>query len=167
MNAKKSPKPNLPQLKCYPPEIDMIFKLFAVSDTLDDALELPEFKKRLAVIPHAEAGLKMMNGRILQLLYDLVATLPEPKKKTILRMSTNMKYKVYHGTPASVIDEGEATIEMEDLNTLCKQARMNCDVCFERTCNNCPLGKVFDKVLPYDRERHESWSTWEGWGKIK
>ena len=167
MNYNKTPKPNLPQLKCYPDEIDMILKFYAVSDTIDDALALPEFKRRLAAIPHAEAGLKMVNGRMLQLLFDLVATLPEAKRMSILRMSQHMKYKVYHATPASAVGEGEAVIEIEDLNTLCKQARMNCDVCFERTCNNCPLGKVFDKVMPYDREYHESWSTWEGWSKLK
>ena len=167
MNYDKTPKPNLPQLKCYPDEIDMILKFYAVSDTIDDALTLKEFKRRLDVIPHAEAGLKMMNGRMLQLLYDLMATLPEAKRKSILRMSTHMKYKVYHAAPASEVGDGEAIIEIEDLNTLCKQARMNCDICFERSCNSCPLAKVFDKVLPYDRERYERWCDWEGWSKLK
>ena len=40
MNREKNPKSNLPVLKSYPEEIDMILKFFAISDTIDDALTL-------------------------------------------------------------------------------------------------------------------------------
>ena len=39
MNKEKNPKSNLPVLKSYPEEIDMILKFFAISDTIDDALK--------------------------------------------------------------------------------------------------------------------------------
>lgn len=165
MSKDKSPKPNLPVIKCYPSEIDMILKFFAISDTIDDALKMPEFTRRLAAIPHAELGLKMTGGRMLQLVYDLSATLPEPKRKSIIRMSRFMKYKVYHAAPASDCEKGTTIIEMGDLDTLCRFAKLNCDMCFNKSCNQCPLGKVFDKIMPYDRDKHESWSTWEGWGQ--
>ena len=165
MNKHKTPKPNLPVVKCYPPEVDMILKFFAISDTVDDALEMPEFKRRLAVIPHAETGLKMTSGRMLQLVYDLVATLPEAKRNSILRMAPYMKFKVYHAAPASEVGEGNTIIDTEDLDTLARFAKMNCDMCFDGNCNKCKLGKIFDKVMTYDREYHEKWSTWPGWSR--
>lgn len=165
MNTNKTPKPNLPEIKCYPPEIDMILKFFAISDTIDDAIHMPEFSKRLDAIPHAKSGLKMMSGRMLQLVYDLVATLSEPKRKSILRMAPHMKFKVYHAAPASACGDGTTILDVEDLSVLCHYAKMNCDMCFDGNCNQCKLGKVFDKVMMYDREKNESWSTWEGWGK--
>lgn len=165
MNKNKTPKPNLPVVKCYPPEVDMILKFFAISDTVDDALEMPEFKRRLDAIPQATSGLKMISGRMLQLVYDLVATLPEAKKKSILRMAPHMKFKVYHAAPASEVGEGTTVVETEDLDTLARYAKMNCDMCFDGNCNNCKLGKVFDKVMTYDRDYHEKWSTWSGWSK--
>ena len=165
MNTNKTPKPNLPEIKCYPPEIDMIRKFFAISDTIDEALAMPEFKRRLDAIPHATAGLKMTSGRILQLVHDLVATLPESKQVSILRMAPYMQFKVYCAAPASVYGDGTTILDVEDLDILCYYAKMNCDMCFDGNCNQCKLGKVFDKVMTYDREKDESWSTWEGWGK--
>lgn len=164
MNDKK-PKPNLPVLKSYPDDVELILKFFAISDTFDDALECQAFKRRLDAIPNATQGVKMMNGRTLQMLYDLVATLPDDKKRSILRMSKHMKYKVYHATPASELGSGETVINTDDLNTLCKFAKQNCDVCFNGNCNNCELGKIFDSVFTYSRDKDESWATWEGWVK--
>ena len=163
MNREKNPKPNLPVLKSYPEEIDMILKFFAISDTIDDALNERSFRRRLDAIPNATSGLKMTSGRMLQLLYDLVATLPEAKRKSILRMAPYMKFKVYHAAPASACGDGTTILDVEDLDILCHYAKMNCDMCFDGNCNQCKLGKVFDKVMMYDREKNESWSTWEGW----
>lgn len=160
MNYNKRPKLNLPELKCYPEEVDLILKVFAMSDTIDEMLVTPSFKKRLDAIPHATTGMKMMNGRMLQLAYDLVATLRDSKKASILRMSPYMKFKVYHAAPASALGENECIVGYDDLNLLCKYASRNCDICFDGNCNSCELGKLFDRVMIYDRERDESWSTY-------
>lgn len=167
MNRDKNPKPNLPVLKSYPEEIDMILKFFAISDTIDDALNERSFRRRLDAIPNATSGLKMTSGRMLQLLYDLVATLPEAKRNSILRMSPHMKYKVYLNPPVSKVGDEKTVMANEDLGLLCSYAHRNCDICFERNCNNCKLGKVFDHILAYDRDKDESWATWEGWVDIE
>ena len=167
MNYKKVPKENLPELRCRPEEVDLILKVFAMSDTCDEMVLSQAFKKRLDAIPHATTGMKMMAGRMLQLSYDLVATLPEAKRRSILRMAPHMKFKVYHAAPASAVGEDEVVMDYTDVTTLCKYAHQNCDICFEKSCNNCPLGKVFDQCLTYDRDKNESWATWEGWSRMK
>lgn len=164
MNYNKVPKPNLPELRCYPEEIDLILKVFAMSDTIDEMLVTPSFKRRLDAIPHATTGMKMMGGRMLQLAFDLVATLPDAKKRSISRMAPHMKFKVYHAAPASSLGEDECVIRHEDASLLCKYASHNCDICFDGNCNNCELGKLFDEVMTYDRERNESWATYN-WGR--
>lgn len=160
MNYNKQPKPNLPELKCYPEEVDLILKVFAMSDTCDEMLATPSFKRRLEAIPHAATGMKMMSGRMLQLAYDLVATLRGPKRVSILRMSPYMKFKVYHAAPASSMGEDECIVGYEDLMSLCQYASRNCDICFDGNCNNCELGRLLDRVMTHDRERDESWSTY-------
>lgn len=167
MNKKKNPKPNLTVLKTYPEEIDMILKFFAISDTIDDALSEPSFRRRLDAIPNATSGLKMTSGRILQLLYDLSATLPETKRNSIIRMSPHMKYKVYLNPPVSKVGNDKTVIAKDDLGLLCQYAHMNCDFCLEPHCNNCKLAKVFDHIIAYDRDKDESWSTWSGWADIE
>lgn len=166
MDKNKQPKPNLPVIKTHNDEIELILKLFAVSDTLDDALENESFVKRLEAIPNAYSGVRMMNGRALQLLYDLVATLPDCKKRAILRMSKNMKYKVYFNAPVSKEKDGEVIMSNEDLGKLLKYAHQNCDICLKNSCNGCELGKVFDRTLSHYRDKDESWATWEGWVNI-
>ena len=145
MNREKNPKSNLPVLKSYPEEIDMILKFFAISDTIDDALNERSFRRRLDAIPNATSGLKMTSGR----------------------MSPHMKYRVYLNPPVSKVGDEKTVMANEDLGLLCSYAHRNCDICFERNCNNCKLGKVFDHILAYDRDKDESWATWEGWVDIE
>ena len=165
MNEKK-PKPNLPVIKCDSGDIDYILKLCAATTVLDQVLTDPDFKRRLDAIPHASTGVKMMYGRMFQLVMDLVGTIPEPKRDTVIRLGNNMKFRVYHGRPASVDPKRETLLLTDDLNCLCNYAKMNCDMCFDGNCNSCKLGKTFDRVMPYSRDRHERWSTWEGWPDI-
>lgn len=165
MDYNKVPKPNLPELKCYPEEIDLILKVFAMSDTCEEMLATPSFKRRLDAIPHAATGVKQVNGRMLQLAFDLVATLNDSKKRSIARMAPHMKFKVYHGAPASALGDDECIVGYDDLHLLCKYASRNCDICFDGNCNSCELGKTFDRVMTHEREWNESWATYGGWKK--
>ena len=164
---EKYPKPNLPVLKCRDDDFEFILKFFALSDTLDDAIACEHFKKRLEAIPHALSGVKMMQGRMLQMVNDLVATMPANKRKSLLRMSSGMKYRVYCRMPASKVESSDTVLSNVELGTLCKFAKQgHCDICLERNCNKCKLGKVFDSVMMYDRDKHESWANWSGWGNM-
>ena len=69
MDKNKQPKPNLPVIKTHNDEIELILKLFAVSDTLDDALENESFVKRLEAIPNAYSGVKMVQMLNLSLTF--------------------------------------------------------------------------------------------------
>lgn len=164
MKEEKTPKPNLPVIKAYPDDFEMILKCFAISDTIDDALANENFKRRLDAIPHATSGMRMMQGRMLQMVHDLTATLPFIKRRSLLRMHGGMKYRVYCRMPVGKLESGDAVLSNDELGALCKFAKAgNCDVCFEQNCNRCKLGKLFDSILPYDRDKDETWSNWIGW----
>lgn len=167
MRDDKMPKPNLPELKAYPDDYEMILKMFAISDTFDDALIMPNFKRRLDAIPHATSGMRMMQGRMLQMVNDLVATLPAKKRLSLLRMSDGMKYRVYCRMPAAKVESSDTVLSNDELGTLLKFAKAgNCDICFDHNCSRCALGKVFDSVLTHDRNDDETWANWSGWGNM-
>jgi hypothetical protein len=167
MDKEVTPKPNLPVLKCRDEDFEYILKFFAVSDTLDEALESPNFVKRLEAIPHAMTGVRMMSGRMLQMVTDLTATMPENKRRSLFRMKSGMRYRVYCRIPAHKVECSDTVLSNEELGVILKYANIgNCDICFEQNCNRCKLGKVFDNIMMYDREKHETWATWEGWANM-
>ena len=163
-NKERTPKPGLPVMQSRSVEIDIIVKLFAAYGVISQLSV--DMRKRLELIPHALSGVRMMEGRLEQLLYDLCATLPESKRNKVFSMGDYVQYKPVYNIRAAK-DDNEIIMTAEDADILNKYASEWCKMCIDGNCNTCELGKVFDRTLTYNRKRDESWSNWNGWNNFK
>lgn len=133
-----------------------MFSLFAGLQELEKARD--EMEKRVRLIPNGWRDLKCIISMYNRLMDNLVATIPPEKLGSMTRMLPRMKFKVYCGTPASELGDDECIITLKEADVLCRYAHEQCKLCFEDNCSKCPLGKVLDSVMTYDRDGR-SWSS--------
>ena len=150
----KEQKP-IPVIRANSKDLDLIFGLFAAEQELDRIEH--EMERRIKVIPYGLRDLRLVRSLLDKLGTHLLATIQPEKRATMSRMAGHMRYKVICGPEATKITQDEVIFATADMNVLMTYAHKNCEVCLETRCNQCPLGKVFDRNLAYDRNGR-SWA---------
>ena len=147
---------NLPVVRTNKKDIDRIFGMMAGLQELVCASE--EMEKRFRVIPYGWRDLKMCIAVMRKLIDNVVLTVPPEKLLSMQRMLPRMKFKLICGVQPSKMGEDECVISMKDADTLCYYAHEQCKFCVEQKCARCPLAKVLDSVMTYDRNG-VSWAS--------
>lgn len=145
----------IPRMKTNRKNIDRIFGMFAGLQELEYASK--EMEARFRAIPNGWRDLKMIISRLDKLIDGLMATVPVEKLSSMQRMLPHMKFKLLCGIQASTMGEDDCIISLVEANTLARYAHEQCKFCINGSCSQCPLGKVLDSILSYERDG-TSWS---------
>lgn len=87
----------------------------------------------------------------------MLASFPEEKAISLLRMKEDMGFKTYMSAQAVKREEGLTVMAMDNLNAIVLAAHEYCKVC-DGNCDRCSLGKALDYTIAETRDRGRSWS---------
>ena len=145
-----------PVIRSNAHDTQWLFGFDASVRTLDCYQE--EGKNRLEAIGAAEE-LASIRQRLRIICERLSLTFPQEKLAAIQRQLPYLYYRIDVGRP---MDSKTNTImDVDELGTIIEYAhKMNCQICPHPSyCGSrCQLGKVFDHILPEQRDRKESWA---------
>lgn len=147
---------NIPHIRTNRRELDRILGMCACLQELECAGK--EMEKRFRAVPNGWRDLRLIVSKLSKLLDDILLTVPPEKLAAMQRMMPRMKFKLVCGPQASQAGNDECILSSADANILCNFAHEYCTVCSnDSACNQCPLGKVMDNILTYDRDGR-SWA---------
>lgn len=147
---------NIPHIRTNRRELDRILGMCACLQELECAGE--EMEKRFRAIPNGWRDLRLVISKLSRLLDDILMTVPPEKLAAMQRMMPRMKFKLVCGPQFSEAGNNDCILSSKDANILCNFAHEYCIVCSnDSACNRCPLGKVLDSILTYDRDG-KSWA---------
>ena len=137
-------------------DIQWYLAYLASVNTLANVVE--ELEKRLDVLGQKEE----FTNAVIELNRignEMIETFPVEKRRTLNNQAAAMEFQITVG-PSVVRSPTFTRIDVDVMGTLIDYAHeMNCQLCdHPRSCNQCDLGKAFDKCLPEDRGRNESWA---------
>ena len=155
-----SEKPTIPVMRTNGKDFDAILGLYAAISELEGVEKAIE--RRVRSIPGGWRDLRCASAKLEKLGEDLMRTVPPEKLRNLRRMVPQVRFRIVLGRQATEAVKGDATIiGFDDLDALIDAARDRCKVCTDWSrgkCDRCELGKVFDRVLRYDRKGAD-WDT--------
>lgn len=130
------------------------FSMFAAVQLLTDNGKILE--RRIRALPYGYRDYKLAIKMATRVTEDILMTFPPEKLLGMKQQVRNMFCKVYCGKPV-VVDPERLYMDVKDFDVICQAAfEGNCKYCMKDSCDQCELGKMFDRHLVKCRDD----STW-------
>lgn len=131
-----------------------IYAMGCAADTMLCAVET--LHTRLEAIDRVD-DCKRISEEITQIFHEVVATIPDDKKASLVRMLPHVRYSVTI-TPRVAKEQRISHYLLEDVATVVLAAHEQCKLCAQpEACRRCQLGRCLDRMLPLDRQG-SSWA---------
>lgn len=155
-----SEKRTIPVMRTSGADFDAVLGLYASIAELTAVAKVME--RRIRSVPGGWRDFRLAQAKLDKLSDDLMLTIPPEKLRNLSKMAHRVRFHMTLGPQATnTVSSNDTVIGFDDLDILIEAARDRCRMCAEWTrgkCDRCPLGKVMDRVLRYDR-KGESWDS--------
>lgn len=146
----------IPITRARQSEIDyLVYMMCSLSKFTEDA---DQVEKRIKSIPNGWRDMRMIISVLQSLVEKMLRTLPMEKRETLYRLVPDIRYTISYHKRVGRADEPISGIYTKDLDILCWATHEYlCKLC-DGKCQQCDIGKAFDRMIGTDREENESYS---------
>lgn len=141
------------------PEIEAITRLMACASEIE-YMQQPLMERLRACTDNGWRDLRMLYSVAKKLVATLSGTLPETKRRTVLKNAASVRIKLVYG-PQAAKDKDVRLLLADDLGVIIAAASEQCKLCMGsgKQCRGCQLGKALDSAAWFDRGADAWWEV--------